>query len=196
METVPLATLLFGLAGVFSAPFLKNVFDMRREKNYREMVGSMVWPAAFFVVATVGLAMETSMPIRVQNILLGIFGALLGGSLLVWSGYLVRDSWSVKAQVLTPSVEQPMSNKDNSITGMTIQGNHQGGAAAEVNVTGSANQAKPPVGLDINVVGAPGQSVTGLRVIQNGPGTGLKVTVGGDGPATGVRVTVGTPQQK
>jgi hypothetical protein len=140
--------------------------------------------------------METSMPIRVQNILLGIFGALLGGSLLVWSGYLVRDSWSVKAQVLTPSVEQPMSNKDNSITGMTIQGNHQGGAAAEVNVTGSANQAKPPVGLDINVVGAPGQSVTGLRVIQNGPGTGLKVTVGGDGPATGVRVTVGTPQQK
>jgi hypothetical protein len=192
METAIFATVLFGAAGVFSAPFLRHVFEMRASRNYREMVGAMVWPAVLFLAVTFALSMETNMPIRLQNILFGTFGAVLGASLFVWGGYVARDFWSAKAQT---QMEQPMSNKDNSVTGMTIEGNRQGGTAAEVNVTGSVNQPAP-VGLEINAVGAPGQSVTGMRVIQNGPGTGLKVTVGGDGPATGVRVRVGTEPQK
>jgi hypothetical protein len=31
------------IAGVFSAPFLRNAFEMRREKDYRETAGSIFW---------------------------------------------------------------------------------------------------------------------------------------------------------
>lgn len=93
-----------------------------------------------------------------------------------------------------PAMAQTSS--DNSVTGMTVEGNGQGSAAADVSVTGSTNQSVPPVGLDVNAVGAPGQSVTGLKIIQRGPGTGLKITVGGDGSATGARVTVGAPPKQ
>lgn len=106
------------------------------------------------------------------------------GAILLVGGIIWQFASSSGAQTTAPKFE------NNSVTGMTIQGNSQGDPAAEFSATGSHNQAAPPVGLDINAVGGPGQSVTGLRIIQNGPGTGLKVTVGGSGPATGVRVNV------
>ncbi len=78
---------------------------------------------------------------------------------------------------------------DQQMIGQSIV-NSGGGVGADISVIGSAGQ-EPKTGLDIHADGAPGQSVTGLRIIQNGTGTGMRVTVGGDGPATGVRVTVG-----
>jgi len=104
------------------------------------------------------------------------------------------------AQTIVPSTPPniggpPLANSPDHVTGMSIIGNGQGGPAAEVSVTGTQNQRSPPVGLDVNAVAGPGQSATGLSVTQTGPGTGLKVTVGGDGPSTGARVTVGTKPQ-
>jgi hypothetical protein len=84
-----------------------------------------------------------------------------------------------------PSLSDP-----NHLVGATIIGNGQG-TAADVTVMGSPGQTSPAVGMDISAIGRPGQSVTGLNVIQNGPGTGMHVTVGGNGPAVGVRVSVG-----
>lgn len=81
----------------------------------------------------------------------------------------------------------------SQVTGATIIGN--GGSGADITATGIAGQPAP-VGWDIQASGAPGQSVTGLRVIQNGPGTGMRITVGGTGPATGVRVGVVAPPQQ
>ena len=77
------------------------------------------------------------------------------------------------------------------VTGMTVS-NSNGGTGADVRVSGSAEQAEPSVGLDVGATAKPGQSVTGLRIIQTGPGTGMRITVGGNGPAVGARVNVGT----
>jgi hypothetical protein len=87
--------------------------------------------------------------------------------------------------MMLPSLGVP-----NHLVGATIIGNGQG-PAADVTVMGSPGRTSPAVGMDINVAGKPGQSATGLNVIQNGPGTGMRVTVGGNGPAVGVRVSVG-----
>jgi hypothetical protein len=83
--------------------------------------------------------------------------------------------------------ELRLAQADQKVIGGSVVGN--GGVGADISVTGSAGQP-PRVGWGIQAQGAPGQSVTGLQVIQNGPGTGMRVTVGGDGPATGVSVTV------
>ena len=80
-----------------------------------------------------------------------------------------------------------MAQADQRVVGASIVNN--GGLGGDVSVTGVAGQP-PRVGWDVQAQGAPGQSVTGLQVIQSGPGTGLRVSVGGDGPATGVRVGV------
>jgi hypothetical protein len=99
----------------------------------------------------------------------GVIGAVFGAA--IWMGVTTMHS---KAQ--TPGTG----------AAMTID-NQGGGVGAEVNVTGRAGQP-PTVGLDIATPGG-----TGLVANQNGPGTGLKITVGGDGPAIGARVTVGAP---
>lgn len=58
----------------------------------------------------------------------------------------------------------------NAVTGAEITGNNQGSPAMNLNVTGAPGQTT--VGKDIRAMGCPGQNVMGLRVIQNGPGTG------------------------
>jgi hypothetical protein len=89
----------------------------------------------------------------------------------------------------TPSRYPLLAQADQQVIGKSIV-NSGGGVGADISVIGSGQE--PKTGLDIRADGAPGQSVTGLQVIQNGPGTGMRITVGGDGPATGVRVTVGS----
>lgn len=70
--------------------------------------------------------------------------------------------------------------------GSEIIGNGQGGPAAEIISNGTPGH--PSVGMDVTTTGTPGQSVTGVRVIQNGPGTGLRVIQ--NGPGVGLRSTV------
>jgi hypothetical protein len=94
-------------------------------------------------------------------------------------------------QFASPSGAQVMPNNSdpNHITGMKIEGNSQGGAAAEIIGGAGANPA-----ADINVTAGPGQSATGLHVIQTGPGTGLRVIQNGPGTGLRVGVTVGKPK--
>jgi hypothetical protein len=49
-----LGTFLGAFAGVLSAPFFRNALEMRREKNYREAVGSVFWGLVPFGVVLLG----------------------------------------------------------------------------------------------------------------------------------------------
>src|SRR5271168_2028488 len=68
-----------------------------------------------------------------------------------------------------------LAQADQQVIGARVINN--GGAGADISVTGAAGQP-PRVGWNIQAAGSPGQSVTGLQVMQNGPGTGMRVTVG------------------
>jgi hypothetical protein len=97
----------------------------------------------------------------------------------------------VNGGALAQQMLNGLYGNSNAVTGATIVGNGQGGTAANVTTTGTPGQTT--VGADINATGCAGQNVTGLRVIQNGPGTGLNVTVNGNGGSTtGMQVTVGS----
>jgi hypothetical protein len=102
---------------------------------------------------------------------------------LLVGGAIWQFSSAGEAQTTAP-------NSGGSITGAEIIGNNQGGPAAEIQSNGTVGN--PSVGADITANGQPGQSVTGLRVIQSGPGTGLRVIQ--NGPGVGMRVTVGQGQ--
>lgn len=87
-----------------------------------------------------------------------------------------------------PSNESAVTNNKAppAVVGYEVIGNQQGGVADEVTSQGGPNS----VGRDITVCGKPGQSVTGMRVIQSGPGSGTGERVVQMGPGTGVKITV------
>lgn len=95
----------------------------------------------------------------------------IGGSLDVW----LSQSGAV-AQ--TPPTSPPTTTAEGPET--VIQ-NSGGGTGLDLTVTGQKGATSPTIGLQTN----------GLKIIQSGPGTGAKVTVGGNGPAIGIRSTVG-----
>jgi hypothetical protein len=97
--------------------------------------------------------------------------------------------WAVSFTTTASAKSPPFSN--GSVTGHEIIGNGQGGAAEEIISNGLPGQ--PSVGADISVTGQPGQNVTGLQVIQTGPGIGLRVIQNGPGVGLRSTVTVGTP---
>ncbi|MBI5110449.1 MAG: hypothetical protein HZA68_00570 [Rhodovulum sp.] len=124
------------------------------------------------IIVVLAEFLEPSMKPPLSSVILFLIAAIcLGGS---FHFYVQR---SAKAQTM------PDTQDRSHIVGMKIEGQHQGGAAAKIVNSG------PNPALDINAVGAPGQSVTGLSVTQTGPGTGLRIIQ--TGPGTGVRVTVG-----
>jgi hypothetical protein len=107
-------------------------------------------------------AMGPSMKPNILAAGLFLIGVLfIGGSLDVW----LRPS-TAKAQ--TPT-EPP---------GSTVIENSGGGIGAEISAQGTPGSSVPIVGLETN----------GLHIKQSGPGTGMKVEVGGNGgSAIGVR---------
>jgi hypothetical protein len=66
---------------------------MRYEKNYREMVGSVFWGIAPFAIVLLAGAATGDLPMRIQNITLGIVGAAIGATGLIYLGYFARDAW-------------------------------------------------------------------------------------------------------
>jgi hypothetical protein len=98
------------------------------------------------------------------------------GAILLVGGLVWQITWPSGAQVM------PSRSDEKQATGMRIDGNNQGGMAAEIISSG------PGPAVDISAAGGAGQSVTGLHVRQTGPGTGLKVIQ--NGPGIGLRVTV------
>lgn len=129
------------------------------------------------VVVMMAEFVERSMRPPLGSVVLFLLAAVcLGGSIHL---YLNR---SAKAQTSMPD-----KTTTNQVTGAKIEGNNQGGAAAEIVNSGGGT------GANIDVTGAPGQSVTGLRVQQTGPGTGLKVIQSGPGTGLSVKTTIGKP---
>jgi hypothetical protein len=75
----------------------------------------------------------------------------------------------------------PQQPRPDAVTAQaTVIENSGGGTGADISVSGTPGARTPNVGLSTN----------GLRVIQNGTGTGMKLTVGGNGPVIGVRSIV------
>jgi len=111
------------IAGAIAAPFFRNVFDMRREKNYREMVGSVFWGLIPFGIICVIWAASGDSSVRAQNIVLGLVGATIGASGMIWVGYFVRDM-RAKAEPPAPSSSGPASNQMGTVNnqGIVTQG--------------------------------------------------------------------------
>jgi hypothetical protein len=111
------------IAVVIAAPFFRNVFDMRREKNYREMVGSVFWGVVPFGVICVIWAASGDSPVRAQNMVLGLVGAAIGASGMIWVGYFVRDM-SSKTDPPGPSSSGPASTQMGAVNneGIVTQG--------------------------------------------------------------------------
>ena len=185
------SAIIWTFSGVLAAACFARGIKMH-DTSYE--VTELLWYTfgALFLVggAFLWISMENQVMIQ-QRIVLGVIGAIFGALTVLSIGEMVRP-FGVKAQSVSnqtykdESTPMVTDNDPNSVTGTTIIGNNQGGAAAEVLSSGSPGQ--PSVGMDITASGTPGQNVTGLKVIQNGPGTGLKVIQ--NGPGVGVRSTV------
>jgi hypothetical protein len=185
------AAIIWTFAGVLAAACFTRGLNMQDTSH--ELAG-LLWytPGALFLVGggLLWISMESEVMIQ-QRFVLGVVGGIFGALAIISIGEMVRPS-GVKAQSAPNQTYKneatPMATENdlNNVTGTTIIGNNQGGAAAEVLSSGSPRQ--PSVGMDITASGAPGQNVTGLKVIQNGPGTGLRVIQ--NGPGVGVRSTV------
>jgi len=112
-------------------------------------------------------SMESSMSIRF--IVSGLVGAV-SAIFTVWM-------FTLSSNAQTPPAPPSSSNGSPQ----TVIQNGGGGIGMDLTVSGTPGSPTPTVGLQTN----------GLQVIQNGHGTGMKVTVGGNGPAIGVQSTVG-----
>lgn len=107
------------LAGAIAAPFLSNVFNARKDKNYREMVGSMCLGLVPFGALCVIWAANGDSPVRAQNIVLGLVGAAIGASRLIWFGYLVRGM-SANTVPSGSSSNGPASNQIGTVNSQGI----------------------------------------------------------------------------
>ena len=85
-------------AGVFTV-FAKHGLDMKNKKNYREMWGAWalsVTPAALFCLLAASAEIATPMG---RNIVVIPVGAILGGCLFAYAGYVIHDFTATAAQV-------------------------------------------------------------------------------------------------
>jgi hypothetical protein len=119
---IGLGAFFLAVAGVISAPFFRNAFEMRRQ-NKREMVGSIFWGTLPFLVVLIVWAATGDLPMRIQPVILGVFGAVVGAAAAIYLGYVARDAW---AQQPTPpsgtSMAAPPSNgmgNNNTLVGVS-----------------------------------------------------------------------------
>jgi hypothetical protein len=83
------------------------------------MVGSIFWSVIPFAVVCLIWAHNGDSPVYAQNFILGLVGAVIGGSALIWGGYVARDL-TAKAQTVpgTTQMAQDQSSKPSvNITG-------------------------------------------------------------------------------
>ena len=83
--------LLLALASLISSPFIKNVFDVRKEQKYRELAGSLFWSLIPFAVVCLYWAATGDASVNARNLVLGLLGAAIGASGLIWTGYFFHD---------------------------------------------------------------------------------------------------------
>jgi hypothetical protein len=121
-------TIIIPLAAVVAAPFLRHAFDMRREKKYREVVGSLFWGILPFGVASLVWTATGDTPMALNNWLLGTVGAAIGAAAFIYGGYVTRDLVSsARAQstptstTASPTPEKPQPNFRGA-AGIVMQG--------------------------------------------------------------------------
>jgi hypothetical protein len=185
------SAIIWGFAGVIAAACFARGLNMRATSPLAQLIWYTI--GVFFLSGASLLWISLEDRIMYQHrIVVGTLGAILGGLAMLSLAEWIRPA-DAKAQMQMPAPAPAPSSgpntgaKQTDITGITIEGNSQGGAAAKIRSNGTPNN--PSTGGDINVTGAPGQSITGLHVIQSRPGTGLSVIQ--SGPGTGLKVTAG-----
>jgi hypothetical protein len=106
------------LASVIAAAFLRHAFEMRMENKYREMSGSVFWAAVPFGISSLLWTRIEAPVMYAQNLTLGILGAVIGASGLIWAGYVVRGPDDAHAQTTTSGAQPPMiiSGGDNVVS--------------------------------------------------------------------------------
>lgn len=116
--------------------------------------------------------------------------AIAAGAVLLLGGLVGRLVAPEGSQVNTvpAATRTAQADRTHTLVGAEYTGKDQGGPVGDIRSTGTPEG--PSLGADIVVNAQPGQSATGVRVHQSGPGTGLRVVQ--SGPGTGMRVTVGT----
>jgi hypothetical protein len=102
MGTSTLA-LVTAFAGIFAAAFLRHAFDMRKEQRSREMAGSIFWGLTPLGIVCLIWAATGDSPMRIQNAVLGCFGAAMGAAALIWLGYVVRPADAQKTSLEKPT---------------------------------------------------------------------------------------------
>ncbi len=175
------SAIFYGIGGAIM--LVPSIEHQKSAKAAFLIAGTLFWITGLIWGASNGDAQMIT-----RYIVVGIVGAA-SAIITLWAITLTGNAQTSNHQTY---MGPTMSNDENRVVGAEIIGNHQGGAAAEINSTGTA--LSPSVGADVSVQGQPGQSVTGLRVIQNGPGTGLRINQ--TGPGVGLRVTVGSGTPK
>jgi hypothetical protein len=79
------------LASLISTPFIRDVFDVQKQANYRRASGSLFWASIPFGVVSLVWSATGDNSVLIQNILLASIGAVIGASGLVYLGHVVRD---------------------------------------------------------------------------------------------------------
>jgi hypothetical protein len=115
-----LGTALLAFASLVSTPFLRNTFEMRAKRNWREAAGSLFWAAIPFAMIFFLWAWYGDGPLALRNMILGMIGAVVGASGFIWCGYVIADTSIAKAQTSAPTPSQPPAIGDNNtVVGIT-----------------------------------------------------------------------------
>jgi hypothetical protein len=189
-----LIAILSAIIGVFASIGGSLMLAAREDHKQAARISFCVAGVAFWFMGVIMALDISGQRLSIRMGVAAIIGAAAAAG-VVWAVSLTAadaqnppSQQNVASPSALPSSPGGSSNaaQPNSVTGATIEGNSQGGAAAEIRSNGTPNN--PSTGADINVTG-PGQSITGSHVIQSGPGTGLSVIQSGSG--TGLKLTVG-----
>lgn len=78
-----------------------------------------------------------------------------------------------------------MLKPHGQVVGLAIQ-NYSSGIGMHIDTSGGTSALS--VGAEVIVSTQPGQTATGVHIVQGGSGTGLKITH--SGPGTGLRIVV------
>lgn len=169
------SAVIWSFAGVLAATCFARGLKMKDSSRFSELLWYSVGAFVLAGASLVWISLENEIMIQ-HRIVLGVIGAILGSLVMLSIAEWIHP---MEAKAQTPGgMSTPTAKGVNK--GKTVIDSSGGGTGADISVTGTPGATVPTVGLETN----------GLRVTQTGPGTGLKVTVGGDGPAIGVRSTV------
>ena len=90
---------------------------MRKEKNYREMIGSVFWALIPFGVICLMWASNRDSPMYAQNFVLGLVGAAIGASAFIYGGYVFRPPIAnAQTQNQVPGMPSSIINNQEIVT--------------------------------------------------------------------------------